>query len=146
MHVIYENIHKRVFHIYHRDTNLVDLNGYAVIEIAVAIIYCDQRTCYGRHPEECDYRCCEIHHAEGSAEHHECRRYQLVSDTIHQFNTGEDIEPFPTEWGLQQIFPRKYRSAAYKAAAALDHRIAAAQATAQPEATASHLPTPADLV
>ena len=30
---------------YHREINLVDLNRYAAVEIAVAIIYCDQRIC-----------------------------------------------------------------------------------------------------
>ena len=104
-------------HIHHRDTNLLDLNKFAPIEVAVAAIYCDQRTCHGRHGE-CDCRCCSTYDAEGVATCFECRRHQLVSDFIYEFDTGEEIPVIPAEWWLQELFPRKYRPAAPAAAKA----------------------------
>ena len=61
-------------HIYYRDTGLLDLNEFAPIEVAVALIYCDQRTCAGRH-KDCDCRCCLSVLVEGVAECFECRKY-----------------------------------------------------------------------
>ena len=51
-------------HIYHRDTHLLDLNPFESIEIAVALIYCNERTCGERH-KNCSCSCCTSYQFEG---------------------------------------------------------------------------------
>ena len=102
-------------HLHHRDTGLLDFNKFAPIEVAVALIYCEQRTCAGRH-KDCDCRCCSIQQVEGVATCFECRKHLLVADLIREFDTGEEIPKIPATWVLQELFPRKYRPAASVAA------------------------------
>ena len=102
-------------HLHHRDTGLLDLNKFAPIEVAVALIYCEQRTCAGRH-KDCDCRCCSIQQIEGVATCFECRKHLLVADLIREFDTGEEIPKILASWVLQELFPRKYRPAASVAA------------------------------
>ena len=68
-------------HIYHRDTGLLDYNKFAPIEVACALIYCDQRTCAGRH-KDCDCKYCLSVQVEAVADCFECRKYHWLKKLL----------------------------------------------------------------
>ena len=110
-------------HIYHRDTHLLDLNLFESIEIAVALIYCNERT-FGEKHKNCSCSCCTSYQFEGCSDCFECHKHQTVGDLIWEFDTGVERGVELTSEGLNLYFPRKFRPIA--------------QAVAQAQAQGSH--------